>query len=63
MVEIVVPQAKEKWYQSRRIWGAILSLSATVAIVIVPEHYDLIIVLSTSIAGILGIYSWTAPKR
>jgi len=53
----------EKWFQSRRVWAALLSLVAVVAITLFPEQYEVIATLATLGAGSLGLSSWTMPKK
>jgi len=54
---------KEKFYTSRRVWGAALALLATIGVVVLPDQYDLIIAASTVIASTLGITSFVSPKK
>ena len=53
----------EKWFQSRRVWGAILSAVAISLTVAFPEQYDLISMIAVAGAGMLGLSSWTMPKQ
>ncbi len=53
---------KEKWYQSRRMWGAILSALAAVGVFLFPEQYEAVVSLCTVLAGGLGVTSWIKPK-
>ena len=63
MPEIVQKLNKEKWYQSRRIWGSILSTCVVVLMVWKPEYYDVIAASASTVALILGLNSWTMPKK
>ena len=62
MVEIVIEKI-EKWYQSRRLWGAGLTLVATIILLVTPENYDLVSSFMMLAASALGITSWVAPKK
>lgn len=53
----------EPWYKSRRIWASALSLIATIAVVIFPESFDIVIAIGTALAGTLGITSWVKPTK
>lgn len=53
----------EKWYQSRRVWAAVLSAVAIALVSAFPENYELIATLATAGAGCLGLASWTMPKK
>jgi len=54
---------KEKWYQSRRVWGATLSALVAVGAVLMPEQYELWVALGAAGASALGITSWVKPKK
>ena len=53
----------EKWYESRRIWGAGLTLLCTIAMITMPDKYELIGAACMMIAPYLGITSWRKPKK
>ena len=52
----------EPVWQSRRVWGAALSLLAVIGIVLAPEQYEFITAICAAAAGALGITSWVKPK-
>lgn len=56
-------QIKEPFYKSRRIWAAGLTLVATAILVLAPEHSAMIESVALIIASILGLGSWTMPKK
>jgi len=62
-MEVIEMVNKEKWYQSRRIWGACLTLAALIAMFFFPTQYDTIAMIGMGIASGLGITSWVAPKK
>ena len=54
---------KEKFWESRRVWGAGLTLVATALIIAFPENVIIIAPIMTGLAGLLGLGSWTFPKK
>jgi len=52
----------EPWYMSRRVWACVLTLLATVSIVLMPDQYEIWKAAGTAVATILGLTSWTFPK-
>jgi len=54
---------KEKWYLSRRMWGAVLSAVVVVYVAFMPEQYDLAVMVGAAAASALGITSWVKPKK
>lgn len=54
----------EKFWQSRRVWGAGLSLLAIIASVMFPEKVpDVVIPVFSAVAAMLGLTSWRFPKE
>lgn len=62
-IEVYDMVINEKWYKSRRVWAAALSLAATVGIVTFPDQYEIIVGACTVIASVLGIQSFRKPKK
>jgi hypothetical protein len=58
----VTGMGTEKFYESRRVWAAALTLLATIAVVLMPEQYELVISVGTLAATALGLTSWIKPK-
>ena len=54
---------KEPIYKSRRLWGVLLTLAATVGIILAPEQYEVMKAAGLIIASVLGIGSWVFPKK
>ncbi len=61
-LNILILKDGEKWYQSRRVWGAVLSLTACIATIFFPIIALKIVPVITLIASTLGIKSFIAPK-
>ena len=53
----------EKWFQSRRVWAAVLTALAVVSITAMPEQYELVAAIMNVGAIALGLTSWTMPKQ
>lgn len=54
----------ENFWESRRVWGAVLTLLAIIASVTFPEKVpDVIVPLFGALASALGLHSWRFPKE
>lgn len=53
----------EKWYQSRRVWAAALTAVATILVIAMPENIELLTAVFGAGATVLGLSSWTFPKK
>lgn len=54
----------EHFWESRRVWGAGLTLLAVIASAMFPQHVpDVIIPLFGVAASLLGLHSWRFPKE
>jgi len=53
----------EKWWKSRRLYGAALSVIVALGVFLAPDQYDTIIGLGAMIATGCGITSWVKPKK
>lgn len=65
-LEVVIltkEEIKEPFWKSRRIWGAILTAITAIYVIIMPEHYDLAVMLGAGVASALGITSFIKPKK
>ena len=56
-------KGNEKWYQSRRLYAAILSVGTAIAVYFAPEQYDLVISAASAISATFGITSWVKPTK
>ena len=56
-------KTKEPFYKSRRIWAAGLTLVTTIVITIAPEQYEVMKPIVLLVASILGLRSFTFPKK
>ena len=62
MMEII-KMKKEELYKSRRIWGATLTLMVLLLIGLYPGQYQIINTVALCASSILGLHSWSMPKK
>lgn len=54
---------EEKFWMSRRVWASGLTLISTILVVTMPENVEIWMSLTGLTATLLGLTSWSFPKK